>query len=99
MTRTEVSATGSLEGIALELIGQLTEIRSHRHWRRWRESHSQVLSALYRLLPDCSAKRRLTFLGRAKRARFGMKRDDAIRLEPSYFGWQGTSAREMSRGQ
>lgn len=108
MTGTGMNAMGSLEGIALELVGQLTEIRSRRHWQRWRESHANVLAALYRLLPDCSARRRLTFLGRAKKARFGAKREPVLRLEPAYAGWQGTMprstrrtsvAREASRGQ
>lgn len=61
---------GSIESVALELIGQLTEIRSPNRWREWSASHTPVLVALRRHLPESGIRRRLTSLSRSKQKRF-----------------------------
>jgi hypothetical protein len=61
---------GTIESVALELIGQLTEIRSPDRWRQWNDAHAPVLAALSRHLPENGIRRRLASLRRSKARRF-----------------------------
>ena len=60
-----------LEDAARELAAQLASIESPEGWASWRTSHRAILAAVYRLLPECPAKRRLTAASGAAKAAFG----------------------------
>ena len=59
-----------LEDAARELAARIAQINTARDWMAWRSSHQNVLAAIYRVLPDCPARNRLTQAGRTAKATF-----------------------------
>ena len=59
-----------LEDAARDLATQIDSIRTRKAWLSWRSRNQNVLAAVCRLLPECSARRALTTAGRTAKECF-----------------------------